>query len=140
MRLSPDEWIAAILGPDPPEDALDAARDPTERLLWHLAERLLSLGVDVILDFGFWTRAEREAFRDRATALGARTYIHVLDPPLERLLVRLAARNAALPAGCFRIDEHRLRHWHTLYERPEADELVFRDLKDPDPHALTLPI
>src|SRR5438105_1027278 len=83
LRLTPDEWIARILGTDPSINALDAARDPMESLLWDLAARVLTLGVDVILDFGFWSGAEREEFRARAAALGARSELHFLDVPLD---------------------------------------------------------
>jgi len=62
VRLTPDEWITASLGPNPSYEALNAARDPTEALQWNLAARLLTLGIDVILDFGFWSREEREDY------------------------------------------------------------------------------
>src|SRR6266576_1103308 len=63
LRLTPDEWITRLFGADLSVEALDAARDPVERMLWDLAARILSLGVDVILEFGFWSRSEREEFR-----------------------------------------------------------------------------
>jgi predicted kinase len=123
LRLTPDEWIARLFGADIAGEALDAARDPVEAALWELAARVLALGVDVILDFGFWSRAEREEFRARAAALGAHSEIHFTDAPEQVLLARLAARNAALPPGTFRIDEARLRLWSSLFEPPTADEL-----------------
>jgi predicted kinase len=130
VRLTPDEWIARLFGANPREDILDAARDPMESLLWDLASRLLSLGVDVILDFGFWSRAEREDFRSRAAELGAGSGLHFADASLEELLTRLRARNADPPTGVFRIDEARLRKWHSLFEPPAESELPSRN---PDP-------
>lgn len=44
---------------------------PIEGLRWQLAKRALALGVDVILEFGFWSRAERRKFRCPAGALGS---------------------------------------------------------------------
>jgi predicted kinase len=35
-------------------------------MLWNIASRALELGTNVILDFGFWAREEREEFRLRA--------------------------------------------------------------------------
>lgn len=93
LRLSPDEWIAGFLGPDPSPEALDAARDPTESLQWEVAARILTLGIDVILDFGFWSREERERYRDRAAAVGSGSVVHFMDAPLELLQQRLAARH-----------------------------------------------
>lgn len=123
LRLTPDEWITRLFGADLSVEALDAARDPIETVLWELAERVLVLGVDVVLDFGFWSRGERENFRSRATRLGACSELHFLDVPEEELLTRLAARNAQMPPGTFRIDEARLRLWSSLFEPPTADEL-----------------
>jgi predicted kinase len=123
LRLTPDEWIQQLYGDDVSGDALDGARDPVERVLWQLAERVLVLGVDVILDFGFWSRAEREAFRLRAAEFGARSELHFMDVPEEELLRRLQARNADLPTGAFRIERAQLQTWSGLFEAPREEEL-----------------
>jgi predicted kinase len=65
LRLCPDEWIARLYGVSPSLPILDAARDPVEQPQWTVAERALQLGVSVILEFGFWSRSEREQFRSR---------------------------------------------------------------------------
>jgi predicted kinase len=123
LRLTPDEWIRQLYGAGISGEALDGARDPVERVLWQLAERVLVLGVDVILDFGFWSRAEREEFRLRAAGLGARSELHFLDVPEEELLRRLEVRNADLPAGAFRLDRAQLQAWFELFEPPDDGEL-----------------
>jgi len=130
LRLTPDEWIARLFGPDPSIETLDAARDPVEAALWDLAARVLTLGVDVILDFGVWSRSEREEFRARAARLGARSELHSLDVPEEELLVRLAVRNVQPPPGTFWIDAARMRLWFRLFEPPDADELRPRNSGD----------
>jgi predicted kinase len=127
LRLTPDEWIQQLYGARVSGAALDGARDPVERVLWQLAERVLLLGVDVILDFGFWSRAEREEFRRRAAGLGARSELHFMDVPEEELLRRLEARNSDLPSGAFRIDRAQLLTWLTLFEPPGRGELRPRD-------------
>lgn len=123
LRLTPDEWIQRLFGADVRLDVLDAARDPMEALLWEVAAKVLQMGGDVILDFGFWTRAERDAFRERAAALGAGCVVHFSDVSQDELLQRLRARNAKLPPGCFRIDEERAKGWTKLFEPPTRGEL-----------------
>jgi predicted kinase len=123
VRLTPDEWLTRLLGPGVPLNVLDASRDPIESLLWDLAERLLALGVDVVVDFGVWSRSERELFRARAARVGARSELHYLDVPEDVLVARLAGRNAQLPPGTFHIDEARLRAWTQTFEPPTDDEL-----------------
>ncbi|HJU73767.1 MAG TPA: AAA family ATPase [Gemmatimonadaceae bacterium] len=126
IRLTPDDWITGLLGPHPPQEALDAARDPTEALQWELATRLLALGIDVILDFGFWSRDERELYRARASALGADSIVHFVDEPLDVLHARLIARQRDRPPNTFVVTPEQLDHWSTLFQRPNADELIPR--------------
>ena len=128
LRLTPDDWITHLLGSDPSHQALDAARDPTEALQWDVASRVLTLGIDVILDFGFWSRAEREGFRDRATALGAASIIHFVDTPLSVLETRLTERRRERPANTFIVTAAQLQEWSTLFEPPTSDELVPRSV------------
>jgi predicted kinase len=127
LRLTPDEWITRLFGTTLSVEALDAARDPVEGALWDLAARVLELGVDVILDFGFWSRSEREVFRARAARLGARSELHFTDASEEQLLARLAVRNAQLPPGTFWIEEARMREWIRCFEAPGQDELQPRE-------------
>lgn len=122
LRLCPDEWIDRLLA-DPNDSAeLDRLRDPVKQIQWDLAKRALALGVDVVLEFGFWSRAERDFFRSEAEALGARVELHYLDVPREELLARLARRNANLPPGTFRVTEQQLDEWLRMFEPPAPDE------------------
>jgi predicted kinase len=124
LRLTPDEWITALLKHPADSEELERLRDPVEALQWDVAERALSLGVSVILDWGFWSRAERDAYRTRAGALGARVEIHALTIERDELLARLARRNAYLPPGAFAVTEAQLNEWWELYEPPTAEELT----------------
>src|SRR6476469_7145718 len=62
LRLSPDEWIVQIL--QDPADIVERGRlrSPVENIQWELAKRALVLGTNVILEFGFWSRQERDYF------------------------------------------------------------------------------
>ena len=123
LRLTPDEWIAKLFGTDLTPPTLDWCRDPVEAVQWGVAERALQLGVNVILDFGFWSRVERDDFRARARALGADAEVHFLDVPRAVLSERLAARNADLPPHTFRVTDAQLDTWWGLFEPPTPDEL-----------------
>ena len=124
LRFTPDEWIASLYGARPDQATLDAARDPVEALQWSVAARALTLGVSVILDFGFWTRGERDRFRTQAADLGAGSQVHALVVPEAELWGRLARRNAERPPGTFRITREQLAAWCALFEPPDAEELV----------------
>lgn len=131
VRLTPDEWHICLFGHDFGLDAIEEEHDERhssiEALMWDLAARVLTLGVDVILDFGFWARSEREHYRERAGKLGAGSEVHFLDVPEEVLLDRLRARNALRPAHTFLIPEAKLREWVRQFEAPTQDELERRE-------------
>ena len=124
VLLNADEWIWRLY----PEDAEAAARDDRkgriEHVQWELAERLLTSQVSVILDWGVWTRAERDHYRQRARDLGASVQTVFLDAPIETLHQRVAQRNLDLPAGTFSISAEELDEWAALFEPPTHDELI----------------
>ncbi|USK36796.1 ATP-binding protein (plasmid) [Bacillus sp. F19] len=123
LRLTPDIWHIRLFGHDTDDKDHNARHDLVESLLWDVADRVLILGVDVILDFGFWGRSERDEFRSRAAELGADFKIHFLDATEEMLLERLAARNAQLPQGTFHLSETNLKEYMLLFEPPSQEEL-----------------
>lgn len=123
LRLTTDEWHTRLFGQDAHESEHDARHESIESLLWDVASRALSIGVDVVLDFGCWARCERDDFRSRARSLGADFRIHFTHASEEELLRRLSARNAQLPHGAFHIPETSLKKWFSKFEPPSPDEL-----------------
>src|SRR5919199_3132284 len=111
LRLTPDEWQLRLFGQDAEEPEHNARHELIEALLWELASRALVLGTNVILDFGFWAREEREDYRSRAKRLGASSEVHFLDVPEEELLRRLARRNAQRSLMAFHITEEMMQPW-----------------------------
>src|SRR5215468_3801250 len=96
LRLTPDVWMESLFG----TNEVDGRRWVLEsEMLWGVAARVLTLGVDVILDYGCWSEEERDLFRTRAQELGALAEIVVLDLPFDVLWERIDARNGDLPAG-----------------------------------------
>jgi predicted kinase len=127
LRLTPDEWQIGLFGQDANEPEHDARHNFIESMLWKIASRSLELGTNVILDFGFWTRAEREDFRRRAKQLGAASEVHFLDVPEDELLRRLAVRNSQVTQESFHIAAESMQPWIKLFEKPTPDELVRRE-------------
>ena len=122
LRLSPDEWIEPILADVGDIAERDRLRSPIEALQWDLAKRLLALNQDVILENGFWSRAERESYRAEAEALGAEVKLHYLDVGRDELWARLKKRNASLPPGTFAVTEAELDEWWGWFEPPGGEE------------------
>ncbi|MCA3732737.1 MAG: ATP-binding protein [Phenylobacterium sp.] len=122
LVLSPDVWMSRIVG-----DGYDfKRREAVHEVQLEVAERVLRLGSDVVLDFGFFHRSDRDAARARARAAGAQAQLVFLDPPIQDLLRRVEARNAALPPDTFRVSREHVELCATWLERPQADELLWR--------------
>jgi len=126
LRLTPDEWQVRLFGQDAADPLHNARHSLIEALQWEVAERALALGTNVILDFGFWAREEREDFRSRAKQLGASSEVFFLDVPRDELLRRLAQRNAQ-PGSAFHIPEEMMKPWIELFQKPDQGELQRRN-------------
>ena len=131
LRLTVDEWMTPLYGAsicDPNTlDRWNMAHERVEKVQWQIAERAFLLGVNVILDFGVWAREEREDFRSRAAALGARLELIFLDEPLDELKERVKARNEAPGHSAYPISEAELEQWWALFQRPSQAELEPRE-------------
>ncbi|HQZ98585.1 MAG TPA: AAA family ATPase [Thermoflexales bacterium] len=125
LRLTPDEWQIPLFGQDFLEDeaAHNQRHDLIESLLWNIAARALELGVNVILDYGFWAKVERDDFRARAAKLGAGFQIHFVDVDEAELLARVTRRNAENRADAYAIPAEKIKQWFAFFQRPTPEEL-----------------
>lgn len=127
LRLTADEWLRE-LHPALAGAELEPLRDPVERVQWGTAIRALDLGCNVVLDWGLWSRQERDHYRSKARALGARVVLCVLDPPIDERWERLSLRNVGLPDDSYLpITWAELEATAALFQRPTPEELALFD-------------
>ncbi len=93
MRFTHDEWMVALFGRDPPAEQFAERSRRIDALIEAQWTRCLALGVDVVLDLAFWSRAQRDETRRRVQALGARCRLYHLAVPDEEAWARVARRN-----------------------------------------------
>ena len=122
LRLTPDEWILALYGTSLDRPQRGAIRDPVETLQWQLARRALVHRCNVVLDWGFWSRVERQRYRNEAEALGARVAIVYVSAEIEELWRRIRGRPVSA-SGTLEITRADLELWETLFEPPTEDEV-----------------
>ncbi len=123
FRLTPDEWHRYLFGQDAACPDHDERHEKIEVLQWRIAASALALGVDVILDFGLWAKAERQDFRQRAAALGAETRVHFLDVPFETLLERLEERNNQASDDVTFIPLSMMSEYLERFQPPDKEEM-----------------
>lgn len=120
VRMNPDEWMRSA-GIDLWDPFL---RDRIEQLQLSLALDVLRRGQHVVIEWGVWTRAERDALRDTAREIGARVELRYATAPIDVLWQRIEARDMEGRWGARSIRRRELEWWAERYEEPTADELA----------------
>lgn len=125
IRFCPDEWLAD-LGLDIYDEL---RRDKIETLQWKLAQMLLARGVSIIIEWGTWSRSERDRVRLGARANGAEVELHYLAAPVEVLYERIRRRGMERPP----VELADLKQWAVKFQEPTPEELALFDPPIPDP-------
>lgn len=119
IRFSPDDWMDELA-----INLWDGdKRAGIERLQWRMAETVIELGGTAIIEWGTWRRAERDALRQRARALGASVELIHMDAPVGTLLERVQRRNRESPP----IERAMLEESAAAFEVPSPEELLLYD-------------
>jgi predicted kinase len=127
-RFSIDEWMIRIYGHQMPPTLLEERLARARRLFLDMAEGIAGVGVDVVLDCGFWRRAHRDEARRRLERAGVQVETVYFDVPPEERWRRLALRNQTQPADSYEISRAMFELYDSRFEPPGADEAV-RTLK-----------
>lgn len=126
-RMSPDDWMMAS-----GIDLWDASvRHRIEQLQHTLALELLRAGRNVVIEWGVWTREERDVLRDSARAVGAAVELRHLSAPVDELWRRIEARDREGRWGARSIRRDELEGWAAAYDVPTAEELETYDPPTP---------
>jgi predicted kinase len=119
LRLTKDEWVKALYGPENPR----AAQDVIEGRLIQIGLRALELGINVVIDYGLWGRDERSALRQAAADRGAEVRMRYfeIDPVEQRR--RLELRQAEAPHTTWPMSDAELAEWAAGIDIPTPGEL-----------------
>jgi predicted kinase len=121
LSLSSDEWYLRLFTSGEPTSRLDeGAQQRLGALLYELWPSLAAKGLDVVLDFGFWTRGERDQARRLATAVGATVKLYWVRCSEDDARLRVQARNGA--AGQFFLDDQAFEALKAKFQPLEEDE------------------
>ena len=123
IRLDKDQWVTQ-LGLDVWDDDL---RVRVERQLWALTQELLAHGQSVILEWGHWARAERDAKRLGARSLGVGVELHYVDAPLDVIIERAQRRQESGEWTAAPMTRAHFEQWATVFQPPDEEELKLFD-------------
>lgn len=123
--LSVDEITLALFDQDA-GDSLDGSVDKLKKYLFHKSLEIIEAGVDVILDWGFWTRAERNAAKEFYQSRQIEYEFHYLDICEEVWKKRLKHRNYLVQTGqidAYYVDDGLIEKFTHIFEQPEREEM-----------------
>ena len=121
--LSIDEVMLALF-PDGAGEMHDAYALRTEQYLLSLSLEILESGTDVILDWGLWTREQRDRLREFYRAHNFPCEIHYLRISDDEWQRRMRQRNGSRTDGSsYYVDEGLLDKVESLFEEPAEDEI-----------------
>ena len=119
--LSNDE-LTKVLGDDLGERH-DAVAARTQGYLRQKAIELVRLGINVILEWGFWRATDRAAISRYLTEAGVPFEWHFMDVSPEQLRRNVERRNANPLPSDYRVDEGLLNKCLSAFEPPSPDEM-----------------
>ena len=119
LRLNKDEWMKALYGRENPGPASDVI----EARLIQIGLRAVQVGVNVVIDFGLWSKHERSALRQAATDVGASTVVCFFDLPRDEQRKRLDWRLTEAPQDTWPISNEELDRWAQQFDVPTPGEI-----------------
>ncbi|MBR1392763.1 MAG: ATP-binding protein [Ruminococcus sp.] len=126
VTLSVDEITLALFDGDA-GDKHDEYVERAESYLYAKSLEIVECGINVVLDWGFWTKAERDYAREFYGSRGIDHeffYIDITDTEWKK---RIAKRNAAVTEGsisAYFVDEGLAEKFRRMFEPPSPDEEI----------------
>lgn len=125
-RMCPDDWMMAS-GINLWDES---ARAQIEVFQLTLSLDLLRTGQNVVIEWGVWSRAERDALRDTARSIGAPVELRYVSADSDELWRRIVERDLEGRWGSRSIQRHELDEWVRIYQPPTDDELATYDTEN----------
>ncbi len=125
VLLSSDELISSLFHPDENEYH-DKIIKNVHLYLLNKSVEILGCGADVILDWGFWTKAERENISAFYKQKDIGMEWHYIDISDEQWHLNISARNAAVlknETTDYYVDSGLLQKLERKFEVPEKEEI-----------------
>lgn len=127
ILLSVDEIMLSIFGKYVGERH-DEYCENVQKYLFNKSLELSEIGVNVIFDWGFWQKNEREFAKEFYKSRDIECELHYLDIIDELWKKRIEKRNNAVLTGdanTYYIDEGLARKFAAMFEPPSAHEIDF---------------
>jgi predicted kinase len=125
IRFTLDEWVIGLYGSGYPAKQYPTYEKRCIKLIASVTEQLLDQGVNVILDFGFFKRKNRDrslALAKKHKAVAKVYYLDVNDTVLKR---RIIVRNKSRKMVKHIISISLLKKFIEEFEKPTKNEAIY---------------
>lgn len=125
VLLSIDEITLSLFGQHC-GDKHDDYVERTEKYLFEKSLEILEIGVNVVLDWGFWTKEERDYAKTFYKSRNIDCEFHYIDINDEEWARRLTKRNTAVlknEVSAYYVDENLAIKFAGIFEKPEKEEI-----------------
>ncbi len=127
VLLSQDEITTIFFGPNGGAEHYIVV-DKTRKYLYSKSLEIIAAGSDVIMDWGFWTQAERQEAIQFYEKNSIKYEWHYVDVSHDVLIRNLNKRNYKIETGqltssYFFPEEVAHRFWNEMFEVPAKDEV-----------------
>ena len=126
--LSIDEIMLAVFGQDAGEKHDDYVAG-IKRYLYQKTLEIIKSGLDVILDWGFWTKEERAYARSFFGMNGITNEFHFIDIDDCEWRRRIEKRNQEVLAhndNAYYVDDGLSEKFNAIFEKPDPSEIDYR--------------
>ena len=125
VLLSVDEITLALFGQHCGEKH-DEYVEKTEKYLFNKSLELIENDISVVLDWGFWTKKERESAKEFYKSRNIECELHYIDISDETWKSRLHKRNNEVFANetsAYYVDDNLAAKFNSIFEAPTEDEI-----------------
>ena len=143
--FSADEWMLQLFEPTEDRELFNARLARCKELIHRLAEKLLTRGNHVALDFGFWSKQERRDTIRRYASQGFAVSLVYFPIDDDTQLRYMRNRQNADPLKHYAFDEQTVAILNRFFEAPTQEESFFsadeyiRTYAFQEPHPRPLP-
>lgn len=125
VRLSIDEELWKTYGRkgiDYPDSRYEELSEKVEAMLYERLIRFMKDGKNVVIDFSFWSKENRDFYREIIAKAGGTAELVYMKASKETLQKRLKKRNTLLNANSpFIITNEILEHHYNNFEEPQGE-------------------
>ena len=125
--LSVDDITLTLLGQNG-GDTLDIYVEKLEQYFSQKSVEIIETGINVILDWGFWTKAERDFAKEFYNSHGIEYEFHYISINDEEWYRRLDKRNNDVlekKSDAYYVDEGLAEKFKSIFEIPTKNEIDF---------------